>query len=274
MSDRQDFDFDDDSVPRAYDSILVPLLFEPWAELLLKRLPPEPSWSVLDLATGTGIVAHKLTKKVGRPGSIIGTDVSPEMLAIARQRCNAASEIASFLESPASPLKLDDNTVDAIYCQQGFQFFPDKLSSAQEMYRVLRVGGKVAVSTWCPVDHCVFFAVICEALRRCEEDEIAKMMAVPFDFMPEDELLGHFKAAGFQRIYVDRCEKDLVFSGGVVQAYKTVYATPIAPKLRTLPEEKLSQFREVMLSELAKMTADDVTKGKMTSLVMTAEKVS
>ena len=274
MSERPDFDFDGESVPKAYDSILVPVLFEPWAEMLLEKLPPQPEWSVLDLATGTGIVAHKLAEKLEKTGSIIGTDVAPEMLATARKRCQQASVTVSFIESPASPREFADNSFDAIYCQQGFQFFPDKRSTAGEMYRVLRVGGKLAVSTWCPLGQCVFFGLIDKALRRCKLDEIAETLSMPFNLMPENELLGHFTAAGFQSITLETCEKDLVFSRGVDQAYETVHATPLAPKLRALPEEKLSQFREVMLSEFATVTTNGITKGKMTALVLTAEKLS
>jgi ubiquinone/menaquinone biosynthesis C-methylase UbiE len=274
MSERHDFDFDGDSVPKAYDSILVPVLFEAWAEMLLQRLPPQPDWSILDLATGTGIVAQKLAEKLGRTCSIIGTDVALEMLATARLRCQNVSDIVSFIESPASPLEFADNSIDAIYCQQGFQFFPDKRSAAQEMYRVLRTGGKVAVSTWSPLEQCVFFGLIDKALRRCQLDEIAETLSIPFNLMPEDQLHGHFAAAGFHSITLEKCEKNLVFSRGVEQAYETVHATPLAPKLRALPEEKLSQFREVMLSEFATVTTNGVTNGKMTALVLTAEKVS
>ena len=274
MSKRHDFDFDGESVPKAYDSILVPVIFEPWAEMLLERLPPQPEWSVLDLATGTGIVAHQLAEKIGRTGSIIGIDVAPEMLATARLRCQKASETVSFIESPASPPELTDNSIDAIYCQQGFQFFPDKRSAAQEMYRVLCSGGKVAVSTWCPLDQCVFFGLIDKALRRCKLDEIAETLSIPFNLMPEDELHGHFADAGFHSITLEKCEKDLVFSRGVDQAYETVHATPLAPKLRALPEEQLSQFREAMLSEFATVTTNGITSGKMTALVLTAAKIS
>jgi SAM-dependent methyltransferase len=274
MSKRQNFDFDGESVPKAYDSILVPVLFEPWAEMLLERLPPQPEWSVLDLATGTGIVAHKLAEKLSRTGSIIGTDVASEMLAVARQRCKKASDTVSFIESSAFPLEFADNSIDAIYCQQGFQFFPDKRSTAHEMYRILRSGGKVAVSTWCPLDQCEFFRLIENALRLCKLDEIAETLSIPFNLMPEDELHSHFAIAGFHSIMLEKCEKDLVFSRGVDQAYETVHATPLAPKLRALPEEKLSQFREVMLSEFATVTTNGETKGKMTALVLTAEKIS
>lgn len=224
------------------------------------------------MATGTGIVAQKLVAKLEPPGSVTGADVSPEMLAIAKQRCHATPDIVSFIESPAHPLGLPDAAVDAIYCQQGFQFFPDKRSAAQEMHQVLRKGGKIAVTTWCPVDQCVFFGLICDVLRRCDESEIAEMMAVPFDFMPEDELLGHFPAAGFQEIAMETCEMDMVFNEGPQEAYETIYATPIAPKLRALPEEKQAQCRQVFLSALAALTTDGVTRAKMTSLVMTASK--
>ena len=98
------------------------------------------------------------------------------------------------------------------------------------------------------------------------------MMAVPFNFMPEEQLDRHFSTAGFRAIGVQTCEMDLVFCGGVEEAYETVYATPIGPKLRELPEERQTRCRGALLSELAGLTKNGQTRGKMASLVLTAEK--
>lgn len=231
---KQEFDFGGDSVSDAYDSVLVPLLFEPWADHMLQTLPPQRSWSVLDMATGTGIVAQKLARQLEGAGSVIGVDVSSEMLNVASRRCGPNATVVTFIESPAHPLRLNDNSVDAIYCQQGFQFFPAKSAAAKEMYRVLRTGGRIVISTWCPVDECEFFGLICKVLRRLGEDEVADLMSMPFDFMAEEDLVSCFSEAGFENLVVERCEKNLIFDGGIMHACQTVYSTPIAPRRSSL----------------------------------------
>ncbi len=155
MNDRPRFGFNDKGVPAAYDNVLVPLMFEPWAEALLEHVAPPEGSSVVDVATGTGIVAQKLAERVAPGGSVTAIDISAEMLSLARKRCSDHSSVVRFVESPAAPLQLESDVADVVYCQQGFQFFPDKRAAAAEMYRVIRPGGTVAVTTWCPVNQCV-----------------------------------------------------------------------------------------------------------------------
>jgi len=70
-----EFSFGDQSVAAAYDTVLVPLLFEPWASQLVDNFKPWRDLCVLDLATGTGVVANRLSKHVGPTGKVIGTDI-------------------------------------------------------------------------------------------------------------------------------------------------------------------------------------------------------
>jgi ubiquinone/menaquinone biosynthesis C-methylase UbiE len=115
------------SIAERYDEVLVPIMFGPWAETLLAKLPPEAGWDILDLATGTGIVASRIAPRLGRDGSLVAADLSADMLAMARARVGAvgAKTRVDFVESSAHPLELADEAFDAIYCQQGFQFFPE-----------------------------------------------------------------------------------------------------------------------------------------------------
>ncbi len=271
MTAPHSFDFAGPSVSDAYDRVLVPLLFDPWAERLLEQLPPQPAWCVLDLATGTGIVAQRLAER-GAVQSVVGVDVSAEMLAQAKLRCAEHSKSVTFIESPAHPLNVADNRVDAVYCQQGFQFFPNKPAAAREMHRVLKPKGKVAVATWCPIEQCDFFGVICTVLRQCGEQQIAKVMAVPFDHLPEATLAASFTEAGFQSVEVETCAMQLVFPDGVEQALAAVFATPIGPRLRELPSDKQEHLRNLLRSELSKLMDGGTMAGKMTSLVLTAER--
>ena len=87
MSETQEFSFGGDSVASAYDNALVPILFEPWAARLVEEHRPWEGQRVLDLATGTGIVAQLLAEEVGPGGKVLVTDINGEMLALARKRC-------------------------------------------------------------------------------------------------------------------------------------------------------------------------------------------
>ncbi len=274
MKEADKFSFGDQTVAAAYDTVLVPILFEPWAAQLVDSFQPWQEKCVLDLATGTGVVANRLLEHVGPTGKVIGADINEEMLNFARQRCAGAPSAHQFVESPAHPLALPDEIVDVVVCQQGFQFFPDRSAAAIEMFRVLRERGRVIVTTWRPVAECEFIGRICDALESIGETQVSELMRVPFDFMPEPELSRHFEAAGFQDVRIMQQQLDLTFPGGVQQAIEATYSTPIGPKLRALADESQRDFRRTLAALLDELSTDSVNMGRMVSNVLSAEKAS
>lgn len=103
---------------------------------------------ILDVATGTGEPGLTIARMV-KNGKVVAQDISDGMLEIARE--NALHRgIKNFetVSSDVSSLPFDDNTFDAISCRFGFMFFPDMLLAAKEMVRVLKPGGRIAVSVW------------------------------------------------------------------------------------------------------------------------------
>ncbi len=267
-----EFSLDDQSVAAGYDTVLVPILFEPWAAQLVDNLKPWKGRRVLDLATGTGVVAERLANQVGSTGKVIAADIDGEMLMLARQRCADTWVPVEFVESPAHPLDVSSESVDVVLCQQGFQFFPDKAAAAAEIYRVLRKGGKVVVSTWRSITECEFFGGICDALNAIGEAELSDIMRAPFDFMPESELTSHFETVGFQHVRLKQQQRMLIISGGAPRAIQVAYATPIGPRLRALTEERQGHFRQKFTDLLAELSNDGQMMGRMVSNVMSAEK--
>ena len=272
MSETREFSFGDDSVAGAYDNALVPVLFEPWAARLVEEYRPWEGRRVLDLATGSGIVAQLLAGQVGPHGKVLAADINGEMLELARKRCAGLTPPVEFTESPAHPLEIDSDSVDVVVCQQGFQFFPDKRAAAAEVYRVLCDGGRIIVTTWRPVVECQFFGTICNSLNAIGEPEISDMMRVPFDAMPESELTAHFEAAGLVNVRLRQQERDLVIGGGVTHAVEVAYSTPIGPKLLALPDERQVHFKRTLTELLDKLSDDGITMGRMVSNVLLAEK--
>lgn len=145
MSDSSDFSFGDDSVAGAYADVLVPILFEPWARGLIELNQAWAGCDVLDLATGTGIVAQLLANKVGTSGAVVGMDMNQEMLNAAKIRAESFENL-TFALSSAEQLDCQDSYFDHVVCQQGFQFFSDREASSREIYRILKAGGLVLLS--------------------------------------------------------------------------------------------------------------------------------
>lgn len=274
MSETQEFSFSGESVASGYDNLLVPVLFEPWAERLVEAHRPWEGRRVLDLACGTGIVARLLAGRVGSSGRVIGADANDEMLEVARKRCAGLTPAVEFMTCGAHSLDVSSESIDIVICQQGFQFFAEKRAAASEIYRVLRAEGKVVATTWCPVSKCQFFGAICDALSAIGEPEISDAMRVPFDDMPLSELTAPFESTGFVRVRTRRQQQALIMTGGVTHAIEVAYSTPIGPKLRALPDERQMEFRGKLAQLLQGLSTDGVTMGVMVSNELSAEKPS
>jgi ubiquinone/menaquinone biosynthesis C-methylase UbiE len=272
MTTAPELDFGKGNVARSYDDVLVPLIFRPWGERLLDEHGPWDGRTVLDLATGTGVVARLLADRVGPNGKVIAADINPQMLNIAKDHCADAGERVRFVESSAHPLELEGGVVDAVICQQGFQFFPDRAQSAVEILRVLRDEGVALVSTWCSVAECKAFGAICGALDAIGETELANMMRRPFDHLPEDELQAHFEDAGFDSVELQRHEALMTCDGGPKSAVELALATPIGPHLRELAESVFSRFTDELSDRATELSRGESHLGKLVSNVIVARK--
>ena len=147
-----------------YEQHMIPAIFARWAPELVDVLGVRPGEHVRDLACGTGIVTRYLIDRVGPTGRVVGLDVNASMLAAARTAVPHAA--IEWLEGSAMSMPLPDAAFDAVVCEQGFQFFPDKLAALHEMRRVLVPGGHLAMAVWRSVEHAPGFRVLEEALAR------------------------------------------------------------------------------------------------------------
>lgn len=148
-----------------YERSIVPYLFRPWAQVLLDRASVQPGERVLDVACGTGIVAREAAKIVGSAGQAVGVDVNPAMLAVAQEAAAGEGISVEWRESDASDLPFSDESFDAVFCQQGLQFFPQRDSATRKMHRVLVPGGRALVSVWRDLELHPFFAALDQVMR-------------------------------------------------------------------------------------------------------------
>jgi len=267
-----EFSFGNDSIAKAYDTILVPSLFEPWASQLINDNQPWTANNVLDLACGTGAVTKELAQSVGSSGKVIALDINSQMLNLAKIKCNEWAKHIEFIEGSAGSIDISDNSLDKVVCQQGFQFFPNKKAAAYEIYRILKPRGKAIISTWCPVSECEIFGTICDVLESMSLNEISQMMRIPFDFMTQNELLESFNDIGFSKIQISKQEQNLYLVGGITKAISFAYATPIGPKLNALSDEKQEKFKTLFIDKLQALIHADGNIGRMTTNILNIEK--
>ena len=129
-----------------YERIPARYILGPWAPLLVERAAVAPGERVLDVACGTGVVTRAAAERAAAGGHVAGIDLNPGMIAVARSLPPVAA--IEWREASALALPFQDSHFDVVLCQQGLQFFPDKALALREMRRVLRRGGRLALSVW------------------------------------------------------------------------------------------------------------------------------
>ena len=176
---------------RAYESLHVPALFGEWADPVLDAAGVGRGHRVLDVACGTGILARTARKRVG-DGEVSGVDPSPGMLAVAHE----LDPGTSWWLGRAEELPFPDDIFDAVVCQFGMMFFSDRVQAVQEMVRVLRPGGRLAVAVWDALDRSPAYSRAVALLDREAGPRAADALRAPFVLGDASGLARVFREAG------------------------------------------------------------------------------
>jgi SAM-dependent methyltransferase len=139
---------------------------------------------------------------------------------------------------PADALDVPDGAFDLALCQQGLQFFPDRLGALAELRRALKPGGRAGVAVWCAIEECPFWDGLASAVGVVlgKETEIG-FRSGPWGLPEADELRRLFDSAGFDDIDVTRWVLPVVFEGGPTQLVATLAAAAVGPQVAALDDD-------------------------------------
>src|SRR5688572_11485060 len=129
-----------------YDQFFGPLYFEPYAIEVAKRIDPAGVGVALEIAAGTGRVTRHIRQRISPKATLIASDISGEMLAVAKKKLGHLD--IDWQNIDAQQLPFSDNSIDLVICCFGYMFVPDKPTAFAEAYRVLRPGGHFLFTTW------------------------------------------------------------------------------------------------------------------------------
>ncbi|MGR8947900.1 MAG: class I SAM-dependent methyltransferase [Gammaproteobacteria bacterium] len=253
-----------------YEHHLVPAYFKQWAEMLIDSTELDAGARILDVACGTGVVARSAAAHVGSNGKLVGVDLNPGMLDIARQKTKAMPVASEWHEANAQEMPFLDSTFDNVFCQCGIMFFPDKPLAMREMHRVLRPGGKLAANVWRSLNRTPGFAALERAISTYVSEEAAAIVQSPFIIDHPNELKELVERAGFKDILV-RMDIRMVRFKSPSDFYRC-YAngSPIAPHVKDLEshEPLVSQMEAELVDYI-----DDAGLGfPIEGLIVTASK--
>ena len=180
-----------------------------WSRLFLPAVLAaahvEPGCRLLDVSTGTGEAACMALPLVGIEGSVVGADISPEMLASARARLQGSPFLAVAADGQALPF--GDASFDAVVCQLGLQFFPDPARGVGEFRRVLRKDGRVAICVISTPDQAPMWGNLADVLSRFLPD-LRDVLFLSFALNDPHRLEGMLAGAGFREVRVERTTRE------------------------------------------------------------------
>jgi ubiquinone/menaquinone biosynthesis C-methylase UbiE len=212
------YEGENNTAAEIYEQHLVPAMFEPFARELIRLCNIGHSDRILDVACGTGIVSRLAIDYVDATvEKVVGVDINPVMLNVARL-CSAGKNI-EWKEGSVTSLPFPNESFDLVVCQQGLQFFPDKLKALTEMNRVL-VGatrsmdkdcGRLALSVWTSIKDSLGFHILERLLQETIGHEAATIMQLPHSLSDNIEIISLITAAGFSEIMSKEVTKTISF---------------------------------------------------------------
>lgn len=169
-------------------------IFGRCARRLLELLGPSPSSKLLDVGLGTGAVALQAPALLGTEGSVTGSDIASTMVLLARQAAvEQGMTGVGFCQMDAERLGFQEASWDTVTCAFSLFQFLDMRRALAEMWRILKPGGRLALSNWGPG----YFSPVASRQRDLfREFGLRPLLANPITFSP-DRLQGLLHEADF-----------------------------------------------------------------------------
>ena len=179
-----------------YESQKVPSVFGPLANATLEAVSLPESVRVIEVACGTGIISRLISEQLPGNGRIVGTDLNPAMIEVARKTTPPSRHSVEWLACDVIDLPFADGEFDIAICQQGLQFFPDKPKALAEIRRVVAPGGRLILTCWRTISP--LFQAVSDSLMQRVSEKAAKQALGPFSFRDGDCIASLLTEAGFR----------------------------------------------------------------------------
>ncbi|MFI7602293.1 class I SAM-dependent methyltransferase [Actinoplanes sp. NPDC049681] len=259
------------SIPEVYDRCLGPMLFRPYAEDLATRLADLPIRKALELAAGTGIATAEVAQRVPAGTRIVATDLQQAMLDVAAKRID--SEDVEFRAADAQDLPFADDSFDAVYCQFGVMFLPDKDGAYREMHRVLAPGGTLVFSVWDRIESTPAAAAVASALARYFPDDPPRFMSrTPHGYHDPATIRDSVEAAGFTGVSVEAVTLPSGAPSAREVAVGFCQGTPVRHEITARDADGLSAVTDAVCEAVAERFGDGPVDATMAAFVVTARK--
>ena len=232
----------------------------PVRDWLITHLAPQPGDTVLELAAGPGDTGFAAAALVGEGGCLISTDFSPEMVEVARRRgAELGLENVDYRAMDAERIDLDVDAVDGVLCQSAYMLMADPVAALSETRRVLRPGGRLALSVWGAPDQNPWASVGGRILVERGLVEPPEPGAPgPFSMASEERTRGLLEDAGFTDVRTDEVAMRFAFRDvDEYERWVTDLSGSFATVLLGLSESEREAVRAELTAAFASYATDE-----------------
>ena len=260
------------SIPEIYEKYLVPLLFVPYANDLANRVAARSPRRVLEVAAGTGVVTRAMASTLPGFVDIVATDLNQPMLDQAAAL--GTSRPVEWRQADALELPFPDASFDAVVCQFGVMFFPDKARAFTEFRRVLRPRGTLIFNVWDRIEANDFAATVTAALATLYPDDPPRFLVrTPHGYSEYASIGRDLLAGGFAAPpeFIKRAERSCAPSARE-PAVAFCQGTPLRSELEARGAAPLEEATEAAAEQIAKRFGRDSVEGRMQAHVVIIER--
>ena len=257
------------NIPQYYDQGLGPMIFADYAADMAQRAAAGDPARVLETAAGTGIVTRKLRDALPEDARLTATDLNPPMLQIARAKFRAGEQVV-FQPADATALPFADASFEAVVCQFGLMFFPDKAKSFSAVFRVLVPGGRYLFSVWDSHRYNSFGRIAHEVAARFFPTDPPQFYNVPFSCHQIDPIKELLITAGFGDIgiAVIRQERELPDVANFARA--AIHGNPLIDQIQARGGVDPARIVDALTREFRREFGDNPGRMSIQAIVFSA----
>ncbi|MBV8140269.1 MAG: methyltransferase domain-containing protein, partial [Deltaproteobacteria bacterium] len=228
---------------------------------------------ILETAAGTGVLTRALVSSLPDSVSIVATDLNQPMLDHASSRL--PSTRVTWLQADGQHLPFLDGEFDAVACQFGVMFFPDKPRAFSEAYRVLKKGGRFLFNVWDRIEENAFADLVVKSVATLFPDNPPMFLArTPHGHYDTAALEAQLRAVGFGTITTESVTRESQASSALSVAIGYCQGTPMRNEIEARAPDRLSEATDLAAAAITKQFGSGPVSGKIRAHIITAVRIS